>query len=243
MQKIEIFVRHCNLSSHSIGRKRLPSFSRELCYHNLKRTSKTDLVNITFMMDGDEKKHFLKDEKDHEVIKIKGGTEAKSFQNLVEYVNKRDFSDETIIYLLEDDYFHKDNWPDILLEGFEISADYISLYDHKDKYCSPEYIKWTSKIFISKSCHWRTTPTTTNTYAMKFKTFKQHFDIHKKFSDLKTGSSKDHNKFLHLWNNGYNLFTSIPGYSTHMDNMWLSPTIDWEKLLIKEKNILENKEK
>ena len=62
------------------------------------------------MMDGDLNKHFLKDEKDYEIVKIEGGTEGRSFCSLIEYVNKCDFSDETIVYLLEDDYFHRDNW-------------------------------------------------------------------------------------------------------------------------------------
>ena len=238
MSNIEVFVRHCNFSSHSAGRKRLPTYSRELCYYNLKRTSNKDFVNITFLIDGDINKHFLKNEKDYKVAGIKGGSEPRSFQSSVEYISKCDFSDETIIYLLEDDYFHRDNWVKIMLEGFEIKADYVTLYDHKDKYVLPQYRTLKSKIFVSKSCHWRTVPSTTNTYATRFKTFKKHYNIHMKFSDSGT-SSRDREKFIHLWENGSNLITPIPAYSSHMDFTWLSPTIDWEELLIKEKKMLE----
>ena len=189
-------------------------------------------------MDGDLSKHFLKNEKDCKVVEIEGGNEARSCLSLLEYINKRDFSDDTIIYILEDDYFHRDNWVNIMLEGFEIKADYITLYDHRDKYSLPQYQKLQSNIFISKSCHWRTAPSTTGTFALKFKTFKKHLDIHKRYSDLNTGTSKDHEKFIHLWNNGSNLLTPIPGYSTHMDHIWLSPTLDWDKLLAEEKKIL-----
>ena len=52
------------------------------------------------------------------------------------------------------------------------------------------------------------------------------------------GFTRDHDKFIHLWHNGSNLITSIPGYSTHMEVEYLSPTINWEKLLIKEKDII-----
>ena len=48
------------------------------------------------------------------------------------------------------------------------------------------------------------------------------------------GFTRDHDKFINLWEKGSNLITSIPGYSTHMETEYLSPAIDWEKLLQEE---------
>ena len=239
-RKIEVFVRHCNFSENSVGKTRLPSFSRELCYHNLKRTSSSDSVNITFMMDGDNvDNHFLKNENEYKIVTKKGGTDAHSFLNLLEYVREQDLDDDTIVYILEDDFFHKEGWDEILREGFnQTNADYISLYDHKDKYFLPAYKELQSSVIHTNSSHWRTSPSTVNTYATEFKTFKKHFDIHKEFCDLDRGFTRDHDKFIHLWQNGSNLITSIPGYSTHMEVEYLSPTIDWENLLVKEKDMI-----
>ena len=68
---------------------------------------------------------------------------------------------------------------------------------------------------------------------MKFKNFKKYFDIYKKFNFINEGKTKDHEMFLELWKNGSNLITPIPGYASHMDLAWLSPMIEWEKIIKK----------
>ena len=122
---------------------------------------------------------------------IQGGSQAKSWQSTLEYVSNINFPEDQIIYFLEDDYLHRESWNKILLEGFDLNVDYISLYDHLDKYKLPLYQKLQSKILISKSCHWRTVPSTTLSFAVKFKTFKKHFDIYKKFNFIDSGKTKD----------------------------------------------------
>ena len=49
-----------------------------------------------------------------------------------------DYDDDTIVYFVENDYIHKDNSLNVLLEGFELNCDYLTLYDHPDKYMSRE---------------------------------------------------------------------------------------------------------
>ena len=87
-----------------------------------------------------------------------------------------------------------------------------------------------SKIIATSSVHWRTTPSTTNTYACKLKTLKKHFDIHVQYCDLIEKWTKDHDKFTHLWNIGSNLISCIPGYSTHGETAWLTPLTDWSTI-------------
>ena len=125
MKKIEIFVRHCTISKFSADRERIRGFSKEECCKNLKQTIDKSLTNITFMMDGDLNDHFLKNEKEYRVIPIQGGNQAMSWQSTLEYVNNNNFSDDQIIYFLEDDYLHRNNWNKILLEGFDLNVDYI----------------------------------------------------------------------------------------------------------------------
>jgi hypothetical protein len=229
-KKIEVFSRHAYFSSVSQHKKRLPHFSRELCYRNLLETFDFNRAKLTFFFDaakGPLSDHFLKDER--QVIQIQEGTEAGSFLRLLEYVSNLDLHPESILYFVEDDYLHRPGWLDILLEGLEI-ADYVTLYDHKDKYFL--YPDLQSRIFATASCHWRTTPSTTNTFALRFKTLIRDLAIHRKFSADRTITA-DHEKFCALQTQGSLLISSVPGWSTHCEPDFASPCIDWEPFLIR----------
>jgi hypothetical protein len=230
--KIKIFVRHCNSSSNSVGKNRPEWFSREKCWNNLKATSDKN-TEITVMFDGTPNEdHFLYNDKEgYELVCKQGGNDGKSFLNMLQHVREQNIEDNTIVYFLEDDYYHAPGWSNILREGFEyIGADYFTLYDCKDKYFLPMYEGLQSSLLITPSTHWRTTPSTTNTYAMFFKTFKKHYDIHVEYCDLEKGYTRDHDKFLRLWSEGSNLISSVPGYSTHCEVEYLSPCIKWDKI-------------
>jgi hypothetical protein len=232
---IRIFQRHCNFSSNSHHKPRPEWFDREKIFDHLISTL-DDRVEFTAFHDsgnGSIDDHFLKN-KDINKISQKGGNDAQSFLNLLNYVIKQDYNDEDIIYFLEDDYLNKPGWINILLEGFEyIEADYYTLYDHPDKYWPQIWDKIQSYILTSPSVHWRTTTSTTNTYACKLKTLKKHFDIHVQYCDLVEKWTKDHAKFTHLWSIGSNLLSCIPGYSAHCEPAYLSPITDWGKVLNK----------
>ena len=61
--------------------------------------------------------------------------------------------DQTIVYFLEDDYLHRAGWADILLEAFTLDqADYVTLFDHQDKYTAPMYENLQSRIFRGHIC-------------------------------------------------------------------------------------------
>ena len=229
---IRAFQRHCNFSSNSHNKPRPNWFDRERIFDSFISTL-DERVEYTAFHDsgnGEIAEHFLKN-KDVNKVSKNGGNDAQSFLNLLSYVREQDYNDDDIIYFLEDDYLHKEGWIDILIEGFEyIGADYYTLYDHPDKYYLPMYNDLQSKIIATPSVHWRTIPSTTNTYACKFKTLKQHFDIHVQYCDLVAKWTKDHDKFTHLWQIGSNLISCIPGYSTHVEENMLSPTINWETI-------------
>lgn len=230
-RRIEVFVRHCHLSTISQHKVRFADFSKQRCYENLLSSIDRNRVNVTFLLDTFHpvaEDHFLNQQKDYPVISIKEGTEAGSFLRLLDHVEKLKLHPETIVYFLEDDYLHREGWTDIMLEGFALTeADYVTLYDHRDKYFLPEYQNLQSKIFHTHSCHWRTTPSTTNTYAMKFKTLKKHLPIHREFSQDRKISS-DHDKFCKLSEMGSFLISSIPGWATHAEPEYASPCIPWE---------------
>jgi hypothetical protein len=229
--KIEVFVRHCNFSEVSQHKNRLTGFTRQKCYENLLSTLDPKKVNVTYLLDtfhSSNKPHFVLNQTDSPVIEIKEGTETGSFLHLLDHVASLKLDPETIVYFLEDDYLHREGWADVLLEGFMIpEASYVTLYDHRDKYFLPLYKELTSKIFHTVSCHWRTTPSTTNTYAMKYQTLMQQLPIHRQFS-LGRKISADHDKFLELSRQGAFLISSLPGWSTHVEQNLASPCFEWE---------------
>ena len=235
--KIHTFIRHCNFSANSVGKNRPIGFSREKCWENLKSTINKNIdTTITVIFDDTPNKdHFLyntQKNKEYNIVCKNGGTDAHSFLNLINYVVEQSIGDDDIVYITEDDYLHKEDWNKIMLDAFQnMEVDYLTLYDHADKYFLPMYNNLTSAIIPTKLCHWRTTPSTTNTYACKFKTLKNHIEIHRQFCDLEKGFTRDHDKFTYLWQHGSNLISSIPGYSTHCEIEYMSPITNWEKYL------------
>ncbi len=228
--KVEVFVRHCLSSSISKHKQRPPGFSHQKCYENFLATTDLDRVNVTRFLDlgkeGNREGHFLTGE----VLEIREGTEAGSFLHLLDYVEKQNFPPETICYFLEDDYFHKEGWVDVLIEGAQIpGVDYVTLYDHRDKYFFPMYKNLQSKLFLTDSCHWRTIPSTTHTFAMRYATLKRDLKIHRHFSQGRKISA-DHDKFCKLTKQGAVLISSIPGWSTHAEPEYASPFFNKETL-------------
>ncbi len=238
--KIEVFVRHCNFSEVSGHKNRLDGFTRQKCHENLLSTLDSR-VNLTFLLDTfhpSDKPHFVLDQKTYPVIEIKEGTETGSFLRLLDHVASLKLSPETVIYFLEDDYLHREGWVDVLLEGFTIpEVSYVTLFDHRDKYILPLYKELTSKIFHTATCHWRTTPSTTNTYAMKYRILLDHLPIHRQFS-LGRKISLDHEKFLELGRQGAILISSLPGWSTHVEQNLASPCFEWELFFQKKAPVL-----
>lgn len=235
-QKIQLFVRHCHFSEVSQHKNRIPGFSRQKCHDNLLSTVDLERVDITFLLDTfypSPTPHFVTQQTEFPVIEMKEGNEAGSFLRLIDHSVSLKLHPETIVYFLEDDYLHRPGWVDILIEAFTVpSAAYVTLYDHRDKYHLPQYQNLQASLFYTPSCHWRTTPSTTNTYAMRFQTLCNHLSIHRQFS---TGCriSLDHEKFLELGRQGAQLISPIPGWSTHIESNLTSPCIDWEKYLAK----------
>lgn len=233
-RKIEVFVRHCHFSSISAHKKRIPSLTREVCFENFMETADEKRVNVTLLLDTFhpmDRPHFVKNQTRFKVIEISEGTESGSFLRLLQHVESLGLHPDTIVYFLEDDYMHRSGWPQILQEGFTLpGVNYVTLYDHKDKYFLENYKDLHSKIFHTDSCHWRTTPSTTNTFAMRYKTLMRDLPIQRKFSEG-VKISKDHEKFCELVQRGALLVSPLPGWSTHTEIAYASPCYDWEKMI------------
>ena len=229
---IEVFLRHCYYSQiqEQPNKERPDWWNKEKIFHNFKNTLNPETTNYTIIYDeyyGKIENTFLSQEKDVHIISA--GGEAKSFIMTLDYILSQNFDDDTIIYFLEDDYVHRPEWDIILQEGFTLPVSYVTLYDHKDKY-TEMYADLMSKILITNHSHWKPVPSTTQTFAVKFKTLKEDKEIHQKYS-TNTEPSQDHTKFLELNQRGKHLISCLPGYSTHSVKEWISPCINWSTYL------------
>ena len=165
------------------------------------------------------------------IIKVSVGHGAGTFNLALNEALKH--NDNEIVYFIENDYLHKPNSEKILIEGFKLGADYVALYDHPDKYqdgANPEVEGGgeVTKVFLSESCHWKLTNSTTMTFAAKVKTLREDEKI---LRDFTSGSyPEDFKMFLALRDKGRSLITPLPGYSTHGETAWLSPLTNWNDI-------------
>jgi hypothetical protein len=166
------------------------------------------------------------------IKKVSVGHGAGTFNLALDEALK--LNDNEVVYFVENDYLHKLEADIILCEGIrELGSDYVALYDHPDKYqdgANP-YVEGggeVTKVFLSNSCHWKLTNSTTMTFAAKVKTLKEDEEILRSFT---SGTHpNDFHIFLALRDKGRSLITPLPGYATHGETAWLSPLCQWEKI-------------
>mgnify|MGYP003636584638 CR=1 FL=1 len=172
-------------------------------------------------------KHVLKEQ----ITEVSIGSGAGTFNLALDMALKYD--DEEIIYFVENDYLHLRNSDKILEEAFSLGASFVTLYDHIDKYMDPNkggnpYCAGgaeDTRVYLTKSVHWKLTNSTTMTFAAKVSTLKRVEPILRKHT---TGSyPHDFDMFLELRAQNELLVSSIPAYSTHGETKWLAPLVDW----------------
>lgn len=123
---IEVFYRSCFYSPNQelANRNRPEWFSKARCSINMRNTTSWDLkgsVNLTTIYD----EHFGKlTHPRGETIVINCGTEASSFLATLDIIMSRNLPDDTIVYIVEDDYLHREGWEQALREAFELPIDY-----------------------------------------------------------------------------------------------------------------------
>ena len=143
------------------------------------------------------------------------------------------YDDETIVYFVENDYLHKPGSDKVLIEGLQIGYNYVSLYDHPDKYMNGanpfvEDGGEVTRVMLTDSCHWKLTNSTTMTFASTVETLRKDEYILREFT--KGTYPRDFEMFLALREKQHGLITPIPGYSTHGETAWLSPLTDWSQI-------------
>lgn len=171
------------------------------------------------------------------IVRHAAGSSAQSWKLAWDVaMNNLDIDKGDYVYFLEDDYLHVTSAKIALLEGLEM-ADYVSLYDHKDKYI-PSYHGGnqfvdgsggeTTKVFLTNTSHWKLTNSTTMTFAARKQTLledKATWESH----TMDGSHPNDFGAFIELRTLGRSLITPIPGFSTHCEPQWASPLVEWQE--------------
>lgn len=237
--KIHIYYRHAVINN--FGRCRPIWFEYEACFKNLLKTiEKHRNIRLTLALDGDINKDFTRNYQDKfNLFTTNFKSSLLSYRALLEYTKKQHIKSTDIIYYLENDYLHADDWVDKLTDLYSTFSNlsYVSLYDHNDKYFAPIYSDLTSKIITTSTHHWRTTPSTCGSFMMSRAIFDQDYDIWLNATD-------DHNTFLYLSKNrNRSVLTPIPGLSTHCMKNLMSPAVNWEKINNSDQQVFRLKSK
>lgn len=185
-----------------------------------------------------------------------------SFRHMCEHIFAN-CSEDSYVYLLEDDYVHLPGSRKKMEEGLMV-GDYVTLYDHPDKYevyqpgDNPLNYKelQRSKIFVTKSSHWREVNSTTMTFATKVATLKADYKVWSKYTK-KGNLPNDFGAYVELTQNRFadafhlllakkkiafillknalihkktrTLVSCIPASATHAETAFLSPVVDWSE--------------
>ena len=180
-----------------------------------------------------------------------------------EVINR--YAPDDFVYLLEDDYLHLPGSRAALLEGLAI-ADYVTLYDHPDMY-HPDGNSMNSfvhddmpksSIYLTAHTHWRSTVSTTMTFAARVQTLIEDRDVFIKncqgnipadfgiFAKL-TGQDdlNEARRCFKIHREGIALIivenflserkkrlliSPLPSLATHAEPAYLAPLIDWKNV-------------
>lgn len=236
-------------SGEDLNKRRYCNFNKKAIFKHFIETFGVNKKDIIVLADNtcDESYNYLISLlPEDQVIRLDLKSGAFSFLYAVDYCIEK-YDDNTIVYLVEDDYLHLPNSAKLLIEPFEEfqEVSYVTLYDHIDKYVPPwqygtKYVLDNgeiTKVIRSKSIHWKYTSSTTMTFACRVRTMKEdknEYNVH-----CNTGYPNDFELFWDLCNmdNKPNarkrriLINSIPTQSTHYEAGWYSKGVDWDAIM------------
>lgn len=230
---MKIFYRFSfRLMPDSNGKPRNPParpvwFDKWLCLKNFTTVfSSHDITIIADGVDDPTWQRLTNTYPNLDIRRTEFGSNAGSFLYSLEEALK--LPPLTNVYFVEDDYIHHEGADIILEQGLTVSP-YVSLYDHPDKYWGDNADK-TSKIFMTEDVHWRTTGSTTMTFASKVAYLIDDKDIFYKWCGGEDRWTHDFQLFSAL-SESRGLITPIPGYATHMDTWVIARMVDWKDCL------------
>ena len=208
---MKVFYR---ISDHGYDKQKLPGSSHQVCLSNFIEVFGTeDILLIADNCDKEETTQLLKNN-NVTTIFTNNGNAGSLIYSIKQAIDTCGSNENEIVYFVEDDYLHLPQAKDMLLEGIK-HADYVTLYDHPDKYTNEYNYGENSKVIRTNSSHWRYTVSTCMTFATTAKILKEDIKIWEEFTAEK--HPWDHEIFSGLAAKTRKLAVSIPGAACHID--------------------------
>lgn len=232
--RLRVFYR---ISDGGYKKNRVPFATKEACLNNFLSVFRLPAEDILVIADnvGDETWRMV-NRLHSNVVRTEFGSGAASWRYAALELALTKCADQDPVYFVEDDYLHLNGSPAVLMEGLSL-ADYVSLYDHPDKYIDASnkdpnpFVAFggeLTRVLRTPSSHWKVTNSTTMTFATTVTILRQDSSLWDKFT---AGSHPlDFQAFLALRQKGRSLIVPIPGHSTHCEEEGLTPGIDWQKV-------------
>jgi hypothetical protein len=221
---IHVLYRHTSNAS-GFGKNRPSWFSYENSLNNILDSIKGD-NNVVFHLLYDGQCN-IEDSRINHISNFNGGSDWASFVYAWHYAKNLNIEDNDLIYIAENDYAFVPGWSYKLQELFDTydDLDYVTLYDHADKYNHDMYPNLSTYIYTTKSHHWRWVPNTTASIIFGKRILNEDFELH-------ITNNSDFHRFEFLRKERQrNVLSPIPSLSTHCEIEWLAPIVDWEKIV------------
>lgn len=234
--KLAVIYRACPLEygSNPVKEYRPKDFCKLINFLSIYNNHKQDPyfdISIHVVFDGEKRQYIFKDFSDvHNLIFTINRGNLNSYLRCINYaslLNSNGIQNEKydLFYFLEDDYLHKPSWSKVLFDGYELAKrdknTIITLYDHPDRYTRNDDIDYVMDIILGNNYHWRTSESTTCTYAVTSEDYSQIFDVAKYYNI----NDREFFRNIILWHN-FKLITPIPAPSTHLHIPYISPFFD-----------------
>jgi len=233
-QTIKVYYRLSNQQA-GIHKNKIANANKKNCLENC--INKFGKENITVLGDNLNTEHieWLRD-LGIRFIEVSNGNGSGTFRDALNLCIKENLESD-FVYLLEDDFLHKESSKELLIEALNKYDGYITLYDHPDKYINKEdggnpFIEEggeVTRVVTTKNVHWKITNSTVMSFAARVSRLKHDKELLEKYSSNRITDSFSF--FTELSREkGIPALSSIPGFSTHCESAWLSPFTNWEEI-------------
>ncbi len=233
------------LSPEQSGGKLRPSwFSKALCFDNCVRVFGS-FPGIAFHLicdntNGEDWKQHSRAQSNAPCVStnIACGQGGPAFLKALNVTLHLTAPDDVIVYLVEDDYLHRGDAAKILGDGIRLGFDYVTLYDHPDKYLDNgpnDLVKGgaeDTRLYLGKHCHWKLTNSTTMTFACRLGTLRRDAHVFREFTEGNPVPPDfaifDMLRTAHKRRIG----SAVPAFATHCEPAWLAPLVDWNEVVV-----------
>jgi glycosyltransferase involved in cell wall biosynthesis len=185
---MKIYYRLSNKNA-SASKIKLNHASKEYCLQNAITVFGKDSITVIGDNLNDNTKKMV-ESFDLRLISVNNNSGSATFRDALNLAIDENTND-TVAYLLEDDFLHTNNAAQIIEEGALAYDMYVTGYDHPDKYINSEdggnpFIQQDgeiTRVIKTKSTHWKITNSTVMTFAARVSRLKKDKELLYKFSN------------------------------------------------------------